>query len=130
MVDLKGKPFYLDDEGIRWVEDAIASMTLEEQVGQLFVQMRHSLDTEEIKRTLDNYHQGGLRWQGGDRVQVYEQNKTYQEHSKLPLLIAANCDNGGDGCLSDGTFVATAAEAAAPRPPMTWAMWPGGRRPA
>ena len=113
MVDLKGKPFYLDDEGIRWVEDAIASMTLEEQVGQLFVQMRHSLDPEEIKHTLDNYHQGGLRWQGGDRVQVYEQNKTYQEHSKLPLLIAANCDNGGDGCLSDGTFVATAAEAAA-----------------
>ena len=113
MVDLKGKPFYLDDEGIQWVEDTIASMTPEEKVGQLFVQMRHSLDPEEIKRTLDSYHQGGLRWQGGDRKAVYEQNKTYQENSRIPLLIAANCDNGGDGCLSDGTFVATAAEAAA-----------------
>ena len=113
MVDLRAKPFFLDDEGVKWVEDAIASMTLEEKVGQLFVQMRHSLDPEEIQRTLDAYHQGGLRWQGGDRNQVYEQNKTYQERSKLPLLIAANCETGGDGCLSEGTFVATAAEAAA-----------------
>ena len=113
MVDLKAKPFYLEDEGIKWVEDTIASMTLEEKVGQLFVQMRESLDPQEIQHTLDTYHQGGLRWQGGDREQVYAQNKTYQEHSKLPLLIAANCDNGGDGCLKDGTFIATAAEAAA-----------------
>lgn len=113
MVDLRQKPFYLDDEGVKWVEDTLASMSLEEKVGQLFVQMRHSLDPEEIKRTLKAYHQGGLRWQGGDRQGVYEQNKTYQENSRIPLLIAANCDNGGDGALSDGTFVATAAEAAA-----------------
>ena len=113
MVDLRAKPFYLDDEGVKWVEDTIASMTLEEKVGQLFVQMRHSLDPDEIQKTLDSFHQGGLRWQGGDRQAVYNQNKTYQEKSKLPLLIAANCDNGGDGCLSDGTFIATAAEAAA-----------------
>lgn len=113
MVDLRAKPFYLDEEDIKWVEDTIASMTTEEKVGQLFVQMRHSLDPEEIQKTLDSFHQGGLRWQGGDREAVYNQNKTYQEKSKLPLLIAANCDNGGDGCLSDGTFVATAAEAAA-----------------
>lgn len=113
MVDLRQKPFFLDNEGVKWVEDTIASMTLEEKVGQLFVQMRHSLDPEEIKRTLDAYHQGGLRWQGGDRNGVYEQNKTYQENSRIPLLIAANCDNGGNGALSDGTFIATAAEAAA-----------------
>lgn len=113
MVNLREKPFYLEDEGIQWVEDTIASMTLEEKVGQLFVQMRKSLDPEQIKNTLHSWHQGGLRWQGGDRSQVYDQNKTYQENSKIPLLIAANCDNGGDGCLSDGTYVATAAAAAA-----------------
>ena len=37
MVDLKAKPFYLNDEQIRWVEDAIAGMTLDEKLGQLFV---------------------------------------------------------------------------------------------
>ena len=113
MVDLKAKPFALSDEAIEWVESTIASMSLDEKVGQLFVQMRKSLDEQVIKDTLANYHQDGLRWQGGDKDQVYNQNKTYQENTKIPLLIAANCDNGGDGCLSEGTFVATAAEAAA-----------------
>lgn len=113
MVDLKAKPFCLNEEAIAWVNETIDSMTLDEKAGQLFVQMRKSLDEETVKNTLNKYHQGGLRWQGGDRNQVYNQNKLYQDNSKIPLLIAANCDNGGDGCLSDGTFVATAAEAAA-----------------
>ncbi len=113
MVDLKAKPFCLSEEAIAWVNETIDSMTLDEKTGQLFVQMRKSLDEETVKNTLNKYHQGGLRWQGGDRFLVYDQNKLYQDNSWIPLLIAANCDNGGDGCLIDGTFVATAAEAAA-----------------
>ncbi len=113
MVDLKAKPFCLSEEAIAWVNETIDSMTLDEKAGQLFVQMRKSLDEETVRNTLNKYHQGGLRWQGGDRFLVYDQNKLYQDNSRIPLLIAANCDNGGDGCLIDGTFVATAAEAAA-----------------
>lgn len=113
MVDLKAKPFCLNEEGIEWVEKTIHSMTLDEKVGQLFVQMRRSLEEEEIKKTLGTYHQGGLRWQGGNKEEVYKQNKTYQENSKIPLLIAANCDTGGNGCLSDGTFIMSAAGAGA-----------------
>ena len=119
MVDLRKAPFYLDDEGIAWVENTIQNMTLDEKVGQLFVLMRKSLDPKDIKDKLDSFHQGGLRWQGGDRQQVYNQNKTYQENSKIPLLIACNCDDGGSGCLSDGTYVATAAEAGAGMTPET-----------
>ncbi len=83
MTDLKAKPFYLDEEAIAWVESTIESMSLDEKVGQLFVQMRKSLDEEEIKNTLANYHQGGLRWQGGTMEQVYNQNKVYQENSRI-----------------------------------------------
>ena len=28
-------------------------------------------------------------------------------------VVFLNCDNGGDGAMSDGTFIATAAQAAA-----------------
>lgn len=113
MVDLKKSPFHLDEDRIKWVDSIINEMTLDEKVGQLFVLMRKSLEPEDIKNTLTKYHQGGLRWQGGNKEQVYQQNELYQENSKIPLLIAGNCDNGGDGCLSDGTFIATAAEAGA-----------------
>lgn len=39
MVNLKEKPYCLNDEQIQWVEDTIASMTVEEKIGQLFVNM-------------------------------------------------------------------------------------------
>ncbi len=115
MVDLKAKPFYLNDEQIAWVEDTIAGMTLEEKLGQLFVLLKAGpgVDEGQIKTTLDAYHQGGLRWQGGDKETVWLQNTTYQKNSKIPLLIAANCDDGGVGCVPDGTFVATAAQCGA-----------------
>ena len=36
MVDLRAKPFYLDDEQIAWVKKTLASMTLEQKAGQVF----------------------------------------------------------------------------------------------
>lgn len=115
MINLKEKPYYLNDEQIAWVEETIAGMTLEEKIGQLFVMLKATpgLDEEKVKHDLSISHQGGLRWQGGDKEAVYNQNMTYQKHSKIPLFIAANCDDGGIGCLPEGTFVATAAEAGA-----------------
>lgn len=115
MVDLKAKPFYLNDEQIAWVENTIAGMTLEEKLGQLFVLLKAGPGVDEglIKSQLDAYHQGGLRWQGGDKETVWLQNTTYQKNSRIPLLIAANCDDGGIGCVPDGTFVATAAQCGA-----------------
>ena len=39
MVNLKAKPYYLSDEQVQWVEDTIATMTIEEKIGQLFVNL-------------------------------------------------------------------------------------------
>lgn len=115
MIDLRAKPFYLNDAQIAWVEKTYASMTLDEKIGQLFVLLKAVPGAEEgmIRGMLSQSHQGGLRWQGGDMPTVYQQNTTFQRLSKIPLLIAANCDDGGNGCLPNGTFVATAAECGA-----------------
>ena len=116
MVDLKAKPFYLNDEQIRWVEDAIAGMTLDEKLGQLFVilQAQPGFGEKQVVDLLDKSRMGGLRWQnGGNKQQIYDQLTAFQKHSKLPLLIAANCDDGGSGTAPEGTFVATAAECGA-----------------
>lgn len=115
MVNLKAKPFNLNDEQIAWVEETIKGMTLEEKIGQLFVLLKAipGVDEERIKKTLADYNQGGLRWQGGNKETVYNQNTTYQKNSKYPLFVAANCDDGGIGAVPEGTFVATAAECGA-----------------
>ncbi|MGB4587775.1 MAG: glycoside hydrolase family 3 N-terminal domain-containing protein [Clostridiaceae bacterium] len=116
MVNLRKKPYQLNEEQIDWVNRTLEQMSLDEKIGQLFIMLKTKpgVDGAEIQEILDQYHQGGLRWQGGDIETVYVQNTTYQKLSKIPLLIAANCDDGGIGCLPDkGTFVATAAQAAA-----------------
>ena len=77
---------------VKWVEDTIASMTLDEKVGQLFVLLKHSPDMEKAIYNLKTFHQGGVRWQGGDSNAVYAQNRAYQENTRIPLLIAVNCD--------------------------------------
>ena len=35
MTNLKVKPYNLDDEAIKWVEDTISNMSIEEKIGQL-----------------------------------------------------------------------------------------------
>ncbi|SHE75742.1 glycoside hydrolase family 3 protein [Alkalibacter saccharofermentans] len=116
MVVLNKTPFNLNERQIEWVNETINNMTLEEKIGQLFVLLKpnQGIDEEKISEQLNKYHQGGLRWQGGNKEEVYKQNMTFQKHSQIPLLIAGNCDDGGVGCLpTEGTFVATAAQAAA-----------------
>ncbi len=113
MVNLRVKPYNLDDEGVKWVEDTIKSMTLEEKIGQLFINMGASRDEEYLKSVLDNYHIGGVRYNPGKAEEVYDQNKILQENSKIPLLIAANTEMGGNGACTDGTYIGNEVKIAA-----------------
>lgn len=109
MVDLRAKPFYLDEEQLQWVEDTLTSMTEDEKVGQLFIHLTLRRDEAAITQLCEKYHIGGVRWQGGTLEEVYEQNRMFQEKSRIPVLIAANCESGGNGAVGEGTFVASGA---------------------
>lgn len=109
MVNLKAKPFNLDDEQIKWVEDTFNSLTEDEKIGQLFVNLTLQRDEETLSKLVNEYHIGGVRWQGGSLEEVYEQNKFFLEKSKVPTLIAANTEAGGNGAVGEGTLIATGA---------------------
>ena len=113
MVDLKIKPFELNDRQIQWVEETLAGMTPDEKVGQLFINLTLHREPEYIRELCENYHIGGVRWQGGTKEEIHEQNRLFQASSRIPLLIAANCEAGGNGALREGTMVATGAACAA-----------------
>lgn len=98
MVDLRKKPFYLNEKQIKWVEDTLDSMTLDEKIGQLFINLTLQRDEKTLSELCQKYHIGGARWQGGTLEEIYEQNRFFQEKSRIPLLIAANCENGGKRC--------------------------------
>ncbi|MGM0903150.1 MAG: glycoside hydrolase family 3 protein [Bacillota bacterium] len=104
-VDLKAKPYHLSDSDINWVKETINSMSIEEKIGQLFVNMGASRTEEYLSDMVNNYHIGAVRYNPGKAEEVYEQNKILQENSKIPLLIAANTEAGGNGACTDGTEV-------------------------
>ena len=117
MVNLKAKPYNLDDQGVKWVKDTIANMTIEEKIGQLFVNMGASRDEEYLKGMVNEYHIGAVRYNPATAEQVYDQNKILQENSKIPLLIAANTEAGGNGACVNGTYVGSQVKIGATNDP-------------
>lgn len=116
MVDLKKKPYYLNEEQIRWVEETIAGMTLKEKIGQLFVNMVGNAEErkpENIKKVIDTYHPGAIRYHNASKEEIWEMTKNLQEASPIPLLIASNCEAGGNGGVNGGTPLANGAAMAA-----------------
>ncbi len=113
MVNLKARPFYLSDEKIRWVEETLAGLSLDEKIGQLFINLTLRRDDATMHTLIHDYKIGGVRWQGGTLEEIYEQNRRFQTESRIPTLIAANCEAGGNGAVVEGTMVATGAACAA-----------------
>ncbi|WP_068268957.1 glycoside hydrolase family 3 protein [Caviibacter abscessus] len=116
LVDLTKNPYNLNESQIMWVENTIANMTDEEKIGQLFFNLfwlnDPKLNSTELTKDqiIQKYHIGGARYQGGTAKEVMELLNSLQEKSKIPLLIAANCDSGGNGACNDGTYIASAAQ--------------------
>ena len=116
MVNLKEKPYYLNDRQIQWVEDTIAAMKLEEKSGQLFVNMvanEEERKPENIKKVLDTYHPGAIRYHNAPKEELWDMADCLQKTSKVPLLIASNCEAGGNGGMQGGTALANGAAMAA-----------------
>lgn len=109
IVDLKAKPYYLKDEDVKWIEETIDGMTDEEKIGQLFFNLFFNTEEKDVKEKLEKYHIGGARYHAMDSKDVFALSTILQKYSKIPMLIACNCDNGGDGACKDGTYIASGA---------------------
>lgn len=115
LVDLRKKPYYLNDDQIVWVESTLENLTDEEKIGQLFVNLfffggdafsGNNLSNQEL---INRYHIGGARYMNGSPEQVQGLINDLQSYSKVPLLVAANCDSGGDGAVKGGTYISSGA---------------------
>ena len=100
---MKEKPFYLKDEQIEWVEKTLDSMTLEEKIGQLFLVIGLADDEEELVRMYRQWKFGGIMFRPAPAASLRQWNKRLQKEAKIPLLIAANLENGGSGAVLEGT---------------------------
>lgn len=110
---LKAKPFYLNDEKIEWVERVLNSLTLEEKVGQLFcVNFREGEDSE-IDYVYNILSPGGCMYRTIPMEKAVNFTEKVRKKTKVPLLIAANLEKGGNGIIEEGTLFAAPMEVAA-----------------
>jgi len=112
-MDLRSKPFYLSDEDIAWVEDTLSSMTLDEKIGQLFCLIGWGSNEDYLKSLTQKYKVGGLMCRPMPAAETVETVKVLQESSKIPLLISANLESGGNGIAAEGTKIGSLMQVAA-----------------
>lgn len=113
MVNLKAKPFYLKDEDLRWVETSLAGMTLEEKIGQLFCLIAFSADEGFLNYLAHQVKPGGLMFRHMPASEAVAMARFLQDNSKIPLLLAANFEKGGDGLAMEGTSFGSPMQVAA-----------------
>lgn len=112
-MDLRGKPFYLSDEDIVWVENTLAHMTDDEKLGQLFCLIGWGSNEDYLKNLTQKYKVGGLMCRPMPAADTVETVRILQENSKIPLLISANLESGGNGIATEGTKIGSPMQVAA-----------------
>jgi len=104
VTDLKARPFYLNDEQSAWVQSALQGMTTEEKAGQLFCVMGQDYAPEVLKDMVASGKIGGILFRPEPAQSIQDRFKPLDAVAKIPLLKAANLEEGGTGGISDGTL--------------------------
>lgn len=88
-----------------WVDSVYNTMSLEEQIGQLFMMVVKpdgaTSSEQTITRYVENYHVGGLYFSAGSVIDHAEATNRAQAASKIPLLIGLDGEWGLAMRLSD-----------------------------
>lgn len=103
MIDYKANPFFLDEEGIQWIEQTIQNMTLDEKIGQLFCMNIRGGTKADVDMIFEVCKPGGVMYRPMSVEEELELTAYIAEKTKIPLLIAANLERGGSGITTDGT---------------------------
>ena len=99
-IDMKGNPFFLDEEGENWVLDTWKNMSLEQKCGQVFCPMGFNGEEETLKHFTQDIQVGGLMYRADSAENIQDIYRKLQAFSNIPLLLAANTEAGGDGPVS------------------------------
>ncbi|WNS46673.1 glycoside hydrolase family 3 N-terminal domain-containing protein [Paenibacillus sp. MMS20-IR301] len=102
---LREKPFNLNDQDMDWVRSTFGKMTVQEKIGQLFFMVGYKQDEQFLKKIAQDVGIGGLMCRAMAAGEVTAAVTTLQQSARIPLLIAANLEAGGQGITKDGTKV-------------------------
>lgn len=102
---LRGNPFYLSEEDIKWVQTTFSSLSREEKIGQLFFLITYGPDDALVDKMATQIKAGGVMCRCMPAENITSIVSDLQRKSRIPMLIAANLEMGGNGIATEGTLV-------------------------
>jgi beta-N-acetylhexosaminidase len=102
---LRKNPFNLSDKQTEWVKSTLEGLTVEEKIGQLFHLIMYSSDEEYLGELVHKYKIGGIMGRPMPLEECCKAINYLQKESKIPMLISANFEAGGDGMIAEGTNI-------------------------
>ncbi len=112
-MNLRENPFYLTGQEVHWVEATLESMDLRQKAGQVFCVLGGSYEPEELDRIVEEYHVGGILFRPAPAQEILKAFQRADRLAGIPLLKAANLEEGGSGAISEGTLFGWPMSAAA-----------------
>ncbi|WP_161980297.1 glycoside hydrolase family 3 protein [Streptococcus sp. S784/96/1] len=110
MVDLSQSPFHLTQEQSDFVAQTVNNLTLDEKIGQLFFVIGQD---DNLETFIETYKPGGMMYRPGPAATIKKNIQTIQNHANIPLFFAANLESGGNGIISEGTWLGNPLQIAA-----------------
>ncbi|MBS4455356.1 glycoside hydrolase family 3 protein [Tuanshanicoccus lijuaniae] len=113
MINLAKKPYNLSEKEINIIQKKLANMSQQEKIGQLFFGIAPDENKVHLEDYINKYQPGGLMFRPGPAEQIKRQVLTMQSASTIPLFFAANLESGGNGIISEGTWIGNPLQIAA-----------------
>lgn len=114
---MRKMPFCLNDEGIEWVQKTLESMTEEEKIGHLFCLCISGTGEKEIDELYDVLTPGAMMYRPMPIANALRSTASLRRRSRIPMLIAANLEKGGNGAVTEGTLLSSPMGIAATQNP-------------
>lgn len=112
-LNLTSTPFNLNEEEIVNVYNIVADMSLDEKVKHLFAPITFSTDPEFLKKWVQKYQPSTVTFRPSGKADLQNAYRILQENSKIPLLLAGNLEDGGNGLALEGTYYGKPMQVAA-----------------
>ena len=96
MIRLTDKPFFLTEEQVKWVNDALASMTTEEKVGQLFCVMGQDYAPETLRGMVAAGKVGGILFRPEPAQSIRDRFAPLDEVAKVAIPVMSSGNEGSN----------------------------------
>ena len=88
-------------------------MTEDEKIQSLFFPCMRNYDEASIDELLDTLHPCGVMYRPCSAEEAVNATNMFRKKCKIPMLIAANLEKGGNGIVNEGTLIGAPLQIAA-----------------